>query len=56
VFMLVSFQEKWLAVEFWTFGSLSRCFGEPDRRELQKSSFEKTKAQRRVFVSSIVRQ
>ena len=38
-----------LAAEFWTFWSLSRrCFGEPD-------SFDKTKAQRRVFVASVVR-
>ena len=45
-----------LAAEFWTFWSLSRrCFGEPDRRELQESSFDKTKAQRRVFVASTVR-
>ena len=45
-----------LAAEFWTFWSLSRkCLGEPDRRELQQSSFDKTKAQRRLFVASIVR-
>ena len=43
-----------LAAEFWIFWSLSRCFGEPDRRKLQQSSFDKTKAQRRGSVASLV--
>ena len=45
-----------LAAEFRIFWGLSkRCFGKPDRREVQLSSFDKTKAHMRVFISSKIR-
>ena len=45
-----------LAAAYWTFCSLLRSwFGQPDSRELQSSSFDRTKTQTRVFVTSVVK-
>ena len=41
-----------LAAEFWTFCSFSRCLAQPERRELELSNLERTKADASVSVDS----
>ena len=55
VFVLASFEDKTDCRILDLLEFVKKMFGEPDRRELQYSSFDKTKAQRRGFVASIVR-
>ena len=55
VFVLASFEDKsgCRILDFWGLSKI--CFGKPDRREVRLSSFDKTKAQMRVFISSKIR-
>ena len=55
VFVLENFEDKSGCRILDPSEFVKKMFWRTDRRELQQSSFDKTKAQRTVFVASIVR-